>query len=1015
MNSITKSFLLAASPIVLAVCVPLAPALAQGAPAATSGAGSGTVETVTVSASRISIAGYTQPTPVTTIGIQALQSAAYPDIGNAIRQLPSLGASASPDNGVGSNDASQGDAALDTLNLRNLGVVETLVLFDGQRVVSSNLLGGGVDLSTIPHSLVERVDVVTGGASAAWGSDAVAGVVNLVLNKAFTGFKGGIQAGDATSFAHRQIQGELSWGSDFDGGRGHLILSGNYTTSPDAVFAGELPYRNGEAIVQNPAATATNGLPLAIHVFNTGNSSFTTGGLINGNVSGAGGVPNNSLNGTMFVGPNASLAPFHYGTTYGSVCYNGCTSNYLNTGTTGLSAVPYHNSTFFAYGSYKVTPNITASVQLNYGLNSEENTALIKQGNFKIYADNPYLQATGVASQLGALTYSCGNSTCEPGQYVTVGSLNYNNTGYSTGNPPDYLYSVLCGQGTDAALGQPCVQVNRSLARGVFTLEGAIGDNWSWNAYYEHSQMRERQVLHNDPLTANYNLAIDAVRVTAANVGTSGLPIGSIQCRSTLTNPTNGCEPLDILGEGVASGPAVAFVNPGDVPGGRLNQELIVLNQDVVSGSAQGVLPWGLPAGKIATAFGAEYRIEGGGVISADPGGATAAWAAGNFNTYEGEYNVKEGFLQVDVPLLKNDFVKSLNLSTAGRITDYSTSGLVETWKLGLTSQVTDDVKLRGTWSYDIRAPLISELYTPGNFNGTSCTYPPGSPSYQCYYVSKGNPNLQPEKAITISGGVVLTPHWVDGLTMSFDWYAIAIHGGIFTVNPQTEIDRCAQGAQVYCSVITTQSGAPFTPGNGTLPYYVISAPLNAAVISTSGLDFAADYDMPLFDGDLSWHLVGNYTSQSNTDRLGINYDGAGAATPGFRSIGGYDGTGLPKLRATLSATYTADAWSFTAQGRFFGSMVVTNGLEGQAGIVPLALVGGKLNSGSLLPNQIDDNSIPAVGYLDLRGSYRWGPNLVLYSAMDNVTNVPPPFGTSAAAGYDNLGRTVRLGVRFSY
>ena len=112
----------------------------------------------------------------------------------------------------------------------------------------------------------------------------------------------------------------------------------------------------------------------------------------------------------------------------------------------------------------------------------------------------------------------------------------------------------------------------------------------------------------------------------------------------------------------------------------------------------------------------------------------------------------------------------------------------------------------------------------------------------------------------------------------------------------------------------------------------------------------------------------------------------------GSATFGGYEGTGQPKLRATLSATYTANSWSFTAQGRFFGPMVITNGLEGQAGIAPLALVGGTLNSGTPSPNQIDDNNIPGVAYLDLRGSYRWGSNIVLYSAIDNVTDVPPPF-----------------------
>ena len=146
------------------------------------------VENVTVSASRINIQGYEAPTPVTVIGAETLQRDAKVDLGDAIRELPAVGQSDSPSNGSHSGNASQGDAGIDTVDLRSLGVVRTLVLFDGQRVVTSNPNSGGppaiggVDLSTIPASVVQRVDVVTGGASAIWGSDAVAGVVNLIIN-----------------------------------------------------------------------------------------------------------------------------------------------------------------------------------------------------------------------------------------------------------------------------------------------------------------------------------------------------------------------------------------------------------------------------------------------------------------------------------------------------------------------------------------------------------------------------------------------------------------------------------------------------------------------------------------------------------------------------------------------------------------------------------------------------------------------------------------------------------------
>ena len=147
--------------------------------------------------------------------------------------------------------------------------------------------------------------------------------------------------------------------------------------------------------------------------------------------------------------------------------------------------------------------------------------------------------------------------------------------------------------------------------RGVATLEGSIGDDWSWNAYVQHSQIREQQHNPNNTLTANYNNAVDAVTVTAANVGTSGLPIGSIQCRCTLTAPTNGCQPLDIFGQGVASDAALNYIQPGR--GGNLavmDQSHYHLQQEVVAASMQGTLPWELPAGKVAVAFGAEYRME---------------------------------------------------------------------------------------------------------------------------------------------------------------------------------------------------------------------------------------------------------------------------------------------------------------------------------------------------------------------------------------------------------------------
>ena len=198
--------------------------------------------------------------------------------------------------------------------------------------------------------------------------------------------------------------------------------------------------------------------------------------------------------------------------------------------------------------------------------------------------------------------------------------------------------------------------------------------------------------------------------------------------------------------------------------------------------STSGTLPWGLPAGKIAVALGFEDRLEQQ-RNQRDPLqlGASGVFESGNFSQFAGQYNVQEGFLEFDVPVLKNQFVDDLNFNAAGRITSYSTSGMVETWKLGATSQVNEDIKLRTTLSSDIRAPGIGELFSPILVSTQTQSYPPGGPNFQVRQLQAGNPLLVPEQATTVSGGIVLTPHWIENLSMSFDWYSITLHGGIFS------------------------------------------------------------------------------------------------------------------------------------------------------------------------------------------------------------------------------------------
>jgi len=305
-------------------------------------------------------------------------------------------------------------------------------------------------------------------------------------------------------------------------------------------------------------------------------------------------------------------APFNFGTvdgTHPTSAMRAAQQRQERPGNTILLAVPYHTTTLFGYASYNLTSDIKASIQVNYGSLAEQSTGGTRTSTNTIYADNAFLPSS-IGSQFGTLSNGYNALTgasvtaAQPIQTLTVGTINTNNLDLS--KPMDL--TAVCN-----TVGVPCLKLNRTMTRGVFTLEGTLGGDWSWQAYAQHSQVRERQTAAQDSFTPRYNYAIDAIKVTAANRGGSGLPIGSIQCRALVLGDQSaaGCVPLNIFGNNTASDGATLYVNPGKDPSsGILNTELVLLNQDVFSGTMQGTLPWELPAGKVAVAFGGEYRHE---------------------------------------------------------------------------------------------------------------------------------------------------------------------------------------------------------------------------------------------------------------------------------------------------------------------------------------------------------------------------------------------------------------------
>ncbi len=305
---------------------------------------------------------------------------------------------------------------------------------------------------------------------------------------------------------------------------------------------------------------------------------------------------------------------------------------------------------------------------------------------------------------------------------------------------------------------------------------------------------------------------------------------GQPACRSTLTDPTNGCVPANVFGQGSVSAAAVAYYT-------GTSWVLQEQHQDVYAFKVDGS-PFSLWAGPVSTALGVEYREEKIAVDS-DPISRVSGWRQINTQPLNGSYDVKEGFLEVGVPLLKDlTFARLLDLNGAVRHTDYSTSGGVTTWKVGFNFEPTDEVRFRGTVSRDIRAPSLNELFS-GQSQGIAPQIDPVTNLQRSIILlTGGNPNLLPERALTHTAGVVYQPAWVEGLRLSVDWYSIKVEDAISSLAASAILDGCYKQNQTsLCSQITRDANNVLTSVSATL--------INAAKTETSGVDFEAAYAFP--------------------------------------------------------------------------------------------------------------------------------------------------------------------------
>lgn len=894
---------------------------------------------VVVTGSRVVRDGYDAPTPVNVLGADEIKAAAAPNIADFVNTLPSVAGSATAANSSGS--LSNGQAGISALNLRALGTGRTLVLFDGQRSVVSAATGQ-VDTNTFPQALVSRVEVVTGGASSAYGSDAVGGVVNFILDKSYTGVKATAEYGETTYGDNENWKFNLTAGAKFASDRGHVLFSAERVRQTGIHYYSRDWNKSGYFGVRNPDTSA--GAPWFIVSKNVGISAYTPGGLIT----------NTALKGTYF-GVGGSVNQLNYGATTGQWMIGGdwkYSSSGMN-GTNSLSPDEDRDS-LFGRVAYELTDHVNVFAQASYakykGLSYYINPT---QTGIVIQADNAFLPASVKAAM------AAGNI-----KSFTMGTSNADMPASGSNNERETWRYVVGANGDFDALGLAV----------------------DWDGYYQHGKTATLELETPTWNNARLALATDAV----VNPAT-----GQIVCRSTLTNPTNGCVPLNRFGVGVASQAALNYVLGTPWRTQTFKQDVAAIN--FRTNSIEG---W---AGPISLAVGAEYRKETmGGYVPVEY--QASGWKYGNYKVTKGDYNVKEAYVEVLIPLMKG-----LDLNSAGRYTDYSTSGGVKTWKVGLTYTPIDDITFRASRSRDIRAANMSELYDSGtarsnsvNINGASVAFVQNL---------QGNPAAQPEVADGYGIGVVVKPSFLPGFAASVDYYDIQVQGVISFVTAQQTADYCTiNKIAAYCNNMIYSGGVLQTINL----YY---ANLNKMI--SRGLDVEASYRVPLADlyaplqGDLGLRLQATHYIENVTD------DGVTAI-----NLAGANTSSTPDWVYRFSATYKLDDWKFDITARGVSDGVVSNAYTQctsacPASVSPYFTINNNHVDGALTWDlavnrsfQVKDADLEA--YVSIKNLFNTDPVLVANPANLGAENTVGYLQTNRNL-YDVLGRTFRFGLRMEF
>ncbi|KRG70041.1 hypothetical protein ABB29_07330 [Pseudoxanthomonas dokdonensis] len=912
-----------------ALSLPSAGVLAQAAPVpATSSQpdtaaapGSATqLDKVSVTASRVMRGGFSAPTPTTAISAEEISNAAAISVAEVINQMPSVRPSLTPTSTT-NNSSYAGGYYLD---LRGLGFNRTLVLVDGKRSVPSQT-EGPVDINSIPQTLISNIDIVTGGASAAWGSDAVAGVVNFKFDRELEGVKGLLQAG-TTRHGDRDTQlGSLAFGKRFADDRGHLLLAVEKASNDGIPRLADRDWgARSWGKIANPAYTADNDEPRQLLIDNTRSSNMTFGGLINAG----------PLKGIQFADDGTPI-PFEYGDLVSSSSMVG--GDGADGSAEFVLETPIDRESVYGRLSFDFTPNVTGYAEASWAKSSLYYNSLTRtDSGLTIKRDNAFLPTS-----IGQAMDDAGIDSFKMGRYNR-----------------DYARAV-----NDKTM---------ETKRVVAGLEGLMDNYWSWDAYYTHGESETMLRSYDKRLTSEFAYALNSIIDPAT---------GAAVCRDADARAA-GCQAINLFGDGAPSQAARDYVTGTS----WVNSRIV---QDAAAATVRGE-PFETWAGPVSMATGVEWRRERADVTS------DARSMAGDFNTgntvpWDGEVEVRELFTEWVLPLAADTaWAQSLDLDLAARLTDYSTSGSVASWKIGGSWQVNELLRLRATQSRDIRAPSLDELYSGASSANFNVFDRDTGTTYLVQSVSSGNPGLDPEEADTTTAGIVLSP--LPNLMMSLDYYRISVDKAITTFQASAIVDRCYGGQPQLCDLIVRD------PDSGLISYVEVS-PQNLQSMLVSGADFELSYSTPLGNGELGVRSLVSYVDTLELDDGETVTQLAGSTDqPTIASVGGQ-----PRWTGNLTGNYRIGPWGFNAGVRYIG--------------------GGNINN-SYTYKDLNVLSHSGRTYFDLGGSYDIyhadDATVSVFASVRNVADKDPAItGTGGYATvrslYDVIGRQYNVGVRFNF